>query len=451
MKPVLVVCVLINFLAPMSAVEGQLQPVPSSPLPKAPAASAPAGPSTGGVASTPSAVLQVPAAVATLLDKVRNESDPVKAEALLLAYTGSSHALIALALGNARLLQADGKSDAARNDLLTRAETAFANAAQLDPTLVVAHLGLARCAGARGDWKSAVAACAIAVPLGSATAADLAFYTDCAARSGDPRLATTLVTQGIMRFPHEIVFRRQELALLVSAERWPEARAALLALLASAPVDADTWRSLAGAENRGGDPLAARVALEAAVLLKPDDQGLRRALAETQLAGGQASAALATVLPLMADLTTADPRLVEFAARVAVEADRSDQARRWLLTLSTEKRSRAGHLLAARLAAQTNDLAAADAALQAVMRQGEADPAVLAWAGSIAENRNDLGRAEGLYRQADAQGAGVASLRLALLLHRLHRTDEARRVIAIYRDAKPGDPQLPIIERIISP
>ena len=426
MKPVLMVCVLVSSLVPALAVEGQLQPVPSSPLP-----AAPAGPSAS--AAGPSAVLQVPQAVATVLEKVRAESDPVKAEALLLAYTGSAHALIALALGNARLQQADGKSDVARNELLARAETAFANAAQLDPTLTVAQVGLARCAGARGDWKAAVAACALAVPLSTATAADLAFYIDCAARGGDPRLATTLVTQGIMRFPHEAVFRRQELALLVSAERWAEARAALQALLASAPTDADTWRSLAGAESRGGDLLASRIALEAAVLLKPDDQALRRALAETQLASGQAPAALATVTPLIADPTTADPRLVEFAARVAVDADRSDQARRWLLTLSTEKRSRAGHLLAARLAAQTNDLAAADAALQAVMRQGEADAGVLAWAGSIAENRNDLSRAEGLYRQADAQGAGVASLRLALLLHRLNRDDEARRIIAIYR------------------
>ena len=445
MKLVLVVCVLVGSLAPALAVEGQLQPVPSSPLP---ASSAPA---VSASSASPSSVLQVPQAVATLLEKVRNESDPVKAEALLVGYTGSAHALIALALGNARLQQADGKSEVARNEMLARAETAFANAAQLDPTLTVAHVGLARCAAARGDWKSAIAACALAVPLSTATAADLAFYTDCAARGGDPRLATTLVTQGIMRFPQEAVFRRQELALLVSAERWPEARAAFQALLAATPTDADAWRSLAGAETRGGDPLAARVALEAAVLLKPDDSNLRRALAETQLASGQAPAALATVLPLVADPTTADPRLVEFAARVAVDADRSDQARRWLLTLTTEKRSRAGHLLAARLAAQTNDLAAADAALQIVMRQGEADPAVIAWAGSIAENRNDVSRAEGLYRQADAQGPGVASLRLALLLHRLNRDDEVRRIIAIYREAKPGDPQLPIIERIISP
>lgn len=397
-----------------------------------------------------SAPLPVPPAVASVLERAHNESDPAKAETILAGYDGAPHALVALALGNARVQQAEAKTDAARSDLLKRAETAYTNAAQLDPSLTQAKLGLARCIGARGDWAAAIKACAEAVPVATATAGDLAFYADCAARGRDPRLAATIVTQGIMRFPGERVFRRQELALLVAAERWEEARAALQDLLAAAPTDVDTWRSLAGAESRGGDPVAARIALEAAVLLKPDDAALRRSLAEAQLTADQAPAALATISPLVADPTTADPRLVEFAARVAVEADRSDQARRWLLVLPTEKRSRGGHLLAARLAAQTNDLTAADAALQAVLRQGEADPAVLAWAGSIAESRNDLGRAEGLYRQADSQGPGLASLRLCLLLHRLGRDDEAKRILGTYREAKPGDPQLPIIERIIT-
>ena len=396
------------------------------------------------------APLRVPAPVAALLEQVRNEADPQKAEALLLAYNGSAHALIALALGNARLQQAEGKPEAERKNLLARAETAFANAAQLDPSLVVAQLGVARCAGARGDWTAAVNACAIAVPVASAAAADLAFYADCAARSGDARLATTLVTQGITRFPRESVFRHQEVSLLVDAERWDDARAAMQALLAATPMDADLWRSFAGAESRAGDALGARIALETAVLLKPDDQALRRALAELQLAAGQAPAAYATITPLMVQAALSDPRVVEFAARVAIDADHSDQARRWLQAVPADKRSRAGHLLAARLAAQANDVVAADAALQLVLRQGEADPAVLAWAGSLAENRNDLTRAEALYRQADAQGAGIASLRLIVLLHRRGRTDEAQRLLATYRQAKPNDAQALVIERLLS-
>ncbi len=398
----------------------------------------------------PTLPLRVPAPVAALLEQVHDEADPQKAEALLLAYNGSAHALIALALGNARMQQAEGKPEAERKNLLIRAETAFTNAAQLDPSLVVAQLGVARCAGARGDWVAAVNACAIAVPVASAAAGDLAFYADCAARSGDARLATTLVTQGIMRFPREPVFRHQEVTLLVDAERWQEARTAMQALLAATPMDVDLWRSYAGAESRAGDALGARIALEAAVLLKPEEQALRRALAELQLAAGQAPAAYVTIMPLMVQVATADPRIVEFAVHVAMEADHSDQARHWLQAVPADKRSRAGHLLAARLAAQTNDLAAADAALQLVLRQSEADPAVLAWAGSLAENRNDLGRAEALYRQADAQGAGIASLRLVVLLHRRGRADEARRLLAIYRQAKPNDAQALVIERIIS-
>ena len=421
--------------------------------------------------------LRVPAAVASLLDQVRNEADAQRAEALLLAYQGPAHALVSLAMGNAclqqaslqqaslqqaSLQQAEGAPAAVRGSLLTRAEAAFTTAAQLDPTLLVAQLGIARCASARGDWRAAVAACAIAVPVASASASDLSLYVDCAIRAGDARLATTLVTQGITRFPAETVFRRQELTLLVNAERWDEARVALQSQLAASPTDGDLWRSLAGAESRAGDALGARIALEAALLLRPDDRALRQALAELQLAANQAPAAYATIRSLVVEelakaataatktANNADPRRLEFAARVAMEADHGDDARQWLQAIPDDKRSRSGHLLAARLAAQANDLAAADNALQMVLRQGESDPAVVAWAGSIAESRNDLSRAESLYRQANAHGASIASLRLVVLLHRLGRTDEARNLLVTYRQAQPNDAQALMIERLFS-
>lgn len=417
-------------------------------------------------AATPPPV-RVPLAVALLLNQVRNEVDAQKAEALLRDYQGPAHALVSLALGSAclqqaSLHQAEGASAAERGALLTRAEAAFTAAAQLDPTLLVAHLGIARCASARGDWRAAVSACAIAVPVASASAGDLALYVDCAIRAGDARLATTLVTQGITRFPAEAVFRRQELTLLVNAECWGEARVALQSLLATSPTDGDLWRSLAGAESRAGDALGARIALEAALLLRPEDRALRQALAELQLAANQAPAAYATIRSLAVEelakaataatkaANSADPRLMEFAARVALEADCGDDARQWLQAIPEDQRSRSGHLLAARLAAQANDLAAADSALRLILGQGEADPAVVAWAGSIAEQRNDLDLAEALYRQADAHGASLASLRLVVLLHRLGRIDEARNLLATYRQAQPNDAQAVVIERIIN-
>lgn len=388
-------------------------------------------------------------AVGKLLDRARLESDPAKAEALLAAYDGAPNAVVATALGNARLQVAEAAPEAQRAPLRTKAREAYANATQLDPSFTAAHIGLARCAALGGDWKAALAGCAAGIPPATAAPEDLAFFIDCAARAGDRRLAANLVSQALVRHPGYTVFRRQELALLIGAERWEEARSALLALLDAAPTDAQTWRSLASLRHRSGDAEASRIALEAALLLTPDDAALRRSLAEAQLAAGQAPAALATLQPLIAAPATTDPKLVEFAARAAIEADRPDQARAWLAALPTEKRTRSSQLLLVRLAAQGDDLDATDAAMKELLRAGESDAAVLTWAGSIAERKGDLPRAEALYRQADAQGPGPSTLRLALVLHRVGRNDEARRALGTYRQQFPADPQLPLIERIV--
>lgn len=388
-------------------------------------------------------------AVAKLLERARQESDPAKAEALLAAYDGAPNAVVATALGNARLQVAEAAPEAQRAALRVKAREAYANAAQLDPAFTAAHIGLARCAALGGDWKAALAGCAAGIPPATATPEELAFFIDCAARAGDRRLAANLVSQALVRHPDHTVFRRQELALLIGAERWEEARSALLALLDAVPTDAQTWRSLASLRHRGGDEEATRVALEAALLLTPDDAALRRSLAEAQLAAGQAPAALTTLQPLLAAPAATDPKLVEFAARAAIEADRADQARAWLAALPTEKRTRSSQLLLVRLAAQGDDLDATDAAMKELLRAGESDAAVLTWAGSIAERKGDLPRAEALYRQADAQGPGPSTLRLALVLHRAGRDDEARRALGTYRQQFPADPQLPLIERIV--
>jgi predicted Zn-dependent protease len=395
------------------------------------------------------APLTVSPAVAQLLQQVAAETDPAKSEAILLAYGGAPHALVALALGNTRLARAERNPLAEQPALVARAREAFSTARQLDPTLRQASLGLARCAAQVADWKGAVAACAGVIDQTSPSS-ELAFYIDCAARAGDARLASNLVQQAIIRYPGEAVFRRQELALLVSAERWEEAQSALLSRLANDSDDREAWRTLARVRTRTGDRDEALLALESTLLLAPDDREARRALAEAQAVQGQAPAALATLQPLIADLSSADPKLVEFAARIAVEADRSEQARHWLAALPTEKRSRSGQLLAARLAAMANDPVAAELALQAVLKAGESDAAVLTWAGSLAERSGDLARAEGLYRQAEAQAnGGPAALRLVLLLQRLQRHEEARTLLEGYRRQHPGDPQLRLVDRLI--
>ena len=225
----------------------------------------------------------------------------------------------------------------------------------------------------------------------------------------------------------------------------------VLALLAATLNDAAAWHTYAGAHSHAGGAVeTSRIALEAAALLRPDDAGLGRSLAEAQLSAGQAPAAFATLQRFIRDPAQSDVQLVELAARAAADSDQPEQARRLLAAVPQAKRTRGGLLLAARLAAQANDLAAADVALAAVLSNGELDQTVIAWAGSLAERRGDAARAEALYRQADAQSVDIATLRLALLLQRTGRHDEALQTLARYRAAHPDDLQLPVFESIIS-
>jgi Tfp pilus assembly protein PilF len=388
----------------------------------------------------------VPSDVARLLAQVHDEADPARAAAALVAYRGTPHALLAVALGNARLRQADLVTGAPRVALAGDARTAFNEALRLDPQLAAARLGLAYAAARAEDWPAAVTACAAAIAPGEAAVADLALYIDCAARAGDSRLAANLVAQAIVRHPAEGVFRRQELALLIAAERWEEAGAAVAAVLATDPADAAAWRSSAGIAARSRDADASRIGLEAALLLQPQDGDLRRQLATAQLAAGQAPAALATIRPVMNGSGPYASELVELAARAAYDADQSEQARTWLALPTTTPLGRGARLLQARLALQHGDLPAAQQALEVLLSAGELDPAVLTWAGSLAERAGDAPRAESLYRQAHAVAIGPATLRLALLLRQRHRDDEARTILAQYRQARPNDPDLPALE-----
>ncbi len=108
------------------------------------------------------------------------------------------------------------------------------------------------------------------------------------------------------------------------------------------------------------------------------------------------------------------------------------------------ERTRDTQLLAARLDLEAGDPAAAQAALEALIALGEADPATLSWAGAIAADRGDRGKAEAFYQQAIA-GSGMeaesALLRLAVLYLREDRLDEAATQIAVYLAKHPADPQ----------
>ncbi|MCX8039525.1 MAG: tetratricopeptide repeat protein [Planctomycetota bacterium] len=349
-------------------------------------------------------------------------------------------AALALARGEAQWRLALAAADPAAP--LAAAERDFRAALAAAHTARAARWGLARCAALRGAWSSALAEASAALAGGDGEAEHFAFLAECALRAGDRRLATLAVQQGILRFPSERRLRRLELQLLLAAEQAAEAASAARALLAADPDDSELWRALAWAAERLGNDAEARAALEAALACAPADAELRRQLASRQWAAGQALAALATLRPLLSEPAAADPALLAWAAELALASDEVPLARQWLEAVPSAQRGRVHHRLAAQAALRAGERAAAQAAIAALLELGEDDPAVLVWAGQLAEEAGEAPRAEALYRQALAgggQAAPAARLRLIALCLRQQRRDEARALLDRHLAEQPDD------------
>ncbi len=363
-----------------------------------------------------------------------------------------AHALIHLARAQAhwRLAQDRPASaqDPERQRLIAAAEAAFTAAQKLDPALKQAHLGLAQCAAAREDWTTACREAAAGIDAAGADRSHLIFLANTALRAGDWRLATLAAQQGILRFPDDATLRRIELSVLVHAGRGEDARQAVLALLARTPADLELWKHLAWSAQETGRAEESVAALEAALALAPSDRGLRRQLAEVQYSRGLIPTALATVRPLIGEPPAAtalsDDGLILLASRLAAESGDLALARAWLAAVPDARRSRLQRLAAARYAVQAGDAAAAGAALDTLVQGGETDPAVLTWAGSLADARGETARAEALHLRAsngDSAASATATLHLAAFYLKHERRDEARTLLAAYLLKRPDDVQ----------
>jgi tetratricopeptide (TPR) repeat protein len=378
----------------------------------------------------------VPAEVATVLGAEQKAATPEAQLAVLNEYHGKPHPLIELARGHAQAALAHDKE----------AGEAYHQALALDPTLHEAAFALARLAAAREDWAEAVRLLAEHCDPATAPAPALVLFQQAALARGDLRLALLLDERSLARFPEDQGVRRSDLSLLVHAQRPAEAATAARALLRLAPTDGEAWRALAWAEQELGDHEGALAALEAAFIAAPDAASRRR-LAEAQLGAGQPQAALINLKVLIGAATDPrqlDPALLALGARAAADSGETAQALAWLDTIPDQARGRDLRLFAARLALKAGDPKAAGAALEPLLAAGELDPTVLMWAAAIAERAGDPTRGEALLRQAVAaagEKAGLARLRLADLLVRRGRLEEARTVLREALSADPGDTQ----------
>lgn len=401
---------------------------------------------------TPSAPLptplNVPRDVLAIVQQAQAAPTPAAALAVLQRYHGAPQAVLALVQGEEELALVHGDDTGP----LRAAEAAFREALTLDPHLGPAHLGLAQVAALRGDDATALQE---AGPVLDPTAeSQLRFYAEVALRAGDLELADAAVAQGLLRFPTSAGFRQLHRALLWRAGRFAELATALRAALDRTPADASLWRDLAACAQRQGQEAEALVALEAATLAAPQDRPLLRQLAALQLARGLTTAAWTSARRLLATpLAASAPEDLVLAAQAAAAAGAVPEARAALAALPPSASTPATALLAAELAVRADDQAAAQRAISDLVRLGEHDPAVLTWAGAVAEGGGDPVQAEALYRQAMAAtpgGAEDAALRLAALLLRQDRLEEARTTLAALLAAHPEDAAAHALEALLT-
>ncbi len=390
----------------------------------------------------------VSAEVAKLLNTIAR-SEPQAAMEQINAYQGKGHPLLTLATAQTQwrlaLITKDEKASAT---LRTEAEQTFNDALAADATLRQAHIGLAQCAAAKQDWLTASREAALGIDATFGNRQELVFLAQAAFNASDWRLASVATQQGILRFPDDPTLRRLELSVLLNAARYEEARQAVLAILDQSPHDISLWKQLAYVAQQTNRHDEALAALESAVLIKPDDRSNRRSLADMQLARHLPQAAYANYAMLIGTPANAaslnDPALMYTASRAASDAGHLEQGRQWLAAIPEQKQNRDLRILAARLAIQANDEKSAAASLDVLIGSGENDPSILAWAGSLAQQRGDVPTAELLYLTAakgDSPAAAAASLRLVALYITQKRLDDARVALALHVNKYPADQQ----------
>ena len=377
---------------------------------------------------------EVPKALLPLLgaaEKALDADRPDDAVKVLSTYEGAPDALHQLMLAHAHH----------RAQRSAQAEAAYRTASELDPTLRPAALGLARSLVDRGAWRDAADLLGKIVDVDKASALEIGLYAQVAFELRDLRLASLLVERGIIRHPADQRLRRLDVAILLERGATKEAYEAAWTYVLKNPTDNRAWRQLAAVTSDGDDPVMRLAALEAAALTNDADTRLIRSHAIAQFNAGHTQPALQQLKRLLKD-DKADDATIELGVRIAEHASETELARGWLARVPTARRSEALHILEARLAIQSGEPDAARGALERLIASGEVTANVMLWAGQLAEDADDMARAEALYHQASEMKGPmgrVAVLQLARLLHRIEQPQRASELLASYLAEYPDD------------
>lgn len=354
----------------------------------------------------------------------------------LEGYRGDDHPLRQLLLGHAYREQQ--RRDAAA--------AAYRRALELDQTLEAARQGLAQIYVQQENWPQAVRILGQFVDPRTTEGDWLVLYAQAALELADHRLAKILVEAGLSRFPADQRLRQLDLARLIKAGEFQQARNAAWHLLLAEPGNPQMWERYAAVSAQAKDEQEPRIALEAALLADPDNLERHRQFLSALLLAGDWLTAVEHGNRLLdgpfKDRTVGDVTLMELLIRAADEGEKDELLARWVELVDAGQRTQAMRLAAARSALRQGQTDRAREALGRLIVNGQSDAAIFLQAGFLAEQAGATAEAEAHYLEAaklsDA-AARLSPLYLARLYHRLGRAAEAASVLKSHLDKEPTD------------
>lgn len=337
------------------------------------------------------------------------------------------------------------------------AATAYSACLKLHAEHEQAAMALINCLLALERWRDLKKLLQTWAPPQSCSLRLLKLSIHCARSLEDQRWASVLIETGLLRFSDDSELRLMDIEVLLEQEQWTQVQAAVKQVLPWVKHPQRFWQLLAYACQQNGQQLQALAAYEAAVLIAPKDQQLRREHARAQLAAGHGQEALAQYQILMQQQQPQP--IITAAVQAAHAAGSVQQAAAWLKLIPEEKRDDRLRSLALQFDQKLLDKKYFSRKVDRLLARGAIDAQNCLWLGYLAEQDEAWGRAEMLYQlareqdsnnQADRHASQMASLYLARLWHAQQRGSEAQRILEQHLKAFPDDWQARRLLQLIS-
>jgi tetratricopeptide (TPR) repeat protein len=322
------------------------------------------------------------------------------------------------------------------------ASEAYLQCLALNQELEAAGLSLINCYVELERWQDCKALLEQWVDVDTCDISLIYVTIRCAEALQDQRWSQNLIQVGLRRFPTDRNIRLFDLEHLINAERWREALQACTYLLKENPEDAKLWQFTAQVYRHLNQEALALAAIERAVLLQPQNQALRIAHIQAQLAAGHAQEAYKHAQKLL--LNSPDHKAMTLMVRAAWEAGAFKTAETWLQKIPMEQRTENIHVLHLRILYNNKRFDAYDKQANVLLAGNLINPQTTLWVARVAEERTQIARAEMLYEMlrkqtSDTQTAQLATLYLARLKYSQGRKQEALELMKQHLKQYPQD------------